>query len=246
MFASEPLHLTLEARKQLSPRSLELTYRCEEPVRYIPGQFFSLTFPWQGETHSRSYSIVNLDEDIASNHQLSFVITLVEEGRASGYFASAELGSEITATGPFGNLILPKLPPQRLILIATGAGVAPYRSMIAQLTAFLRQGVDLSLYFGAASRDEFLYGEEFLALAETYENFSVNACYSQSLPDNQENHELEGRVTAQFECLKTHPDNDLIYVCGNPDMIDDAVEFFSNQGFSARNLKREKYLFSKL
>jgi ferredoxin-NADP reductase len=44
--------------------------------------------------------------------------------------------------------------------------------------------------------------------------------------------------------LKPDPKKDIVYLCGNPDMIDTAVERLKAIGFDNTNLRREKYVSS--
>jgi NAD(P)H-flavin reductase len=39
-----------------------------------------------------------------------------------------------------------------------------------------------------------------------------------------------------------NPATDLVYLCGNPKMIDDNFELLKNLGFSVQQIVREKYL----
>ena len=45
--------------------------------------------------------------------------------------------------------------------------------------------------------------------------------------------------------LKPVPGEDIIYLCGNPQMVDDCVALLTEQGFGPREIKREKYTFSR-
>ena len=56
--------------------------------------------------------------------------------------------------------------------------------------------------------------------------------------------EYAGRVQAQFAALNLNPEKDIVYLCGNPGMIDDCVALLRDMGFSSRQIKREKYVYS--
>lgn len=247
MLIGNRLQLQLKEKRYISPRSLELTYSSMEPLRYIPGQFFSLNFTTEKGEFTRSYSIANCDFDIQTNRSLTFVITLVEHGKASDYFKNAMIGSEISASGPFGNLILPRQDPQRYILIATGAGITPYRSMLNELKKrlALNEQLEIKLIHGVRDPDELLYRDEFCALQAEQPNFDYTACYSRA-SDGLKAFERAGYVTSEFERLKPVEGEDMVYLCGHPLMIDQSVDYFEALNFSVANLKREKYLFSTI
>ncbi|WP_415894682.1 FAD-binding oxidoreductase [Neptuniibacter sp. PT34_22] len=248
MLSNNRVELTLIEKRYLSSRSIELTYQGENPIRFIPGQFFSIEFTYQGGAKARSYSVANADQPSADNRVLTFVITLVPDGAASEYFRAAELGSTVGINGPFGNLILPKTSPKRLVFIATGAGVTPFRSMLAELRSRISDDPELEVVViqGVRNRDELLYADEFLELTQLTDNAKFLACYSREDADSLSSNELSGYVSDVYEDLNANPDKDMVYLCGHPDMIDQAVSYFDQQGFKPANLKREKYQFSLL
>jgi len=57
--------------------------------------------------------------------------------------------------------------------------------------------------------------------------------------------ESRGYVQTHFGELTLDPAKDVIYLCGNPDMIDQAMEYLRALNFPSRNLRREKYLPSR-
>ncbi|WP_415887868.1 FAD-binding oxidoreductase [Neptuniibacter sp. QD37_6] len=248
MLSNNRVELILVEKRYLTPRSIELTYKGEDPIRYIPGQFFSIEFTYQGQTKARSYSVANGDCPTADNQLLTFVITLVPDGAASEYFKADEIGSKVAVNGPFGNLILPKASPKRFIFIATGAGVTPFRSMLPELRKRIAEHPELEVIFiqGVRNREELLYADEFLEFTRLTTNAKFLACYSREENIDLSVNEQIGYVSNCYADLDANPENDVVYLCGHPDMIDQAVKHFDQQGFKPDNLKREKYQFSLL
>ena len=238
----------LKERRQLSPSTIELTYmrEDEEVIAYLPGQFFSLDFRYQDEEKSRSYSAAGRVDDLKNNREFSFAITAVPNGAASHYFFTANPGDQAKMSGPFGALVLPHTDPARYLLIGTGTGVAPYRAMLPELEKRMQANPELKvvLVMGVRSPQELFYDAEFSALAESIPGFDFQICYSREISDTPQAHENYGRVQMLFEKLKPNPEQDMVYLCGNPDMVDESVTWFSNKEFSAKNIKREKYKFS--
>lgn len=246
--ASPRYQIVLKEKRQLSPSTMELTYLREDKgaIAYLPGQFFSIDFLHQGEEKSRSYSAAGRIDDLRSNKEFCFAITAVPEGAASHYFFNTKPGDHAKMSGPFGALILPRTDPLRYLLIGTGTGVAPYRAMLPELERRMQVNPELKvvLVMGVRSPQDLIYGTEFEAMAQCYPGFSFHACYSRQMPDSPQAHEHFGRVKLLFEQLKPDPVQDMVYLCGNPDMVDESVVWFSEKGFSVKNLKSEKYKFS--
>jgi ferredoxin-NADP reductase len=105
-------------------------------INFTPGQFVSLAFPYQDNTYRRSYSIATLTQEPQTNQQLEIVIAQVPGGKATRYFfEQAAIGDQLEVFGPYGVLVLPKADwPKRVVLMATGTGVAPYRTMMTLLS----------------------------------------------------------------------------------------------------------------
>lgn len=240
--------VVLKERRVLAPNTLELTYVREDeaPIAYVPGQFFSIDFRHQGEEKSRSYSAVGRVADLKENREFCFAITAVPDGAASTYFFNAEPGDRAKMSGPFGALVLPRVNPVRYLLVGTGTGVAPYRAMLPELEQRMQGDPQLrvELVMGVRRPGELIYGEEFQAMAECYPGFRFHACYSREMPQTPADHERSGRVQVMYETLKPDPQKDMVYLCGNPEMVDESAEWFMARDFSAKNLKRERYKFS--
>ncbi|MFN7096231.1 MAG: ferredoxin--NADP reductase, partial [Gammaproteobacteria bacterium] len=55
-------------------------------------------------------------------------------------------------------------------------------------------------------------------------------------------YECKGYVQTAFDELRPNPTSDVVYLCGNPNMIDDSYELLKELGFSAQQVRREKYV----
>src|ERR1700690_1513344 len=128
-------------------RHLELEVTSSPRFGFVPGQWLSIkaTTP-EGEEITRAYSIASPP----INGHVALCLNRVQDGFMSNHLCTLAEGSEITFQGPFGDFILH--PPMRAtIFIATGTGIAPFRSMLHWLLADPQQhqGRELWLLFGA-------------------------------------------------------------------------------------------------
>ena len=55
-------------------------------------------------------------------------------------------------------------------------------------------------------------------------------------------HEYKGYVQHAFPDLTLNPQEDIVYLCGNPSMIDDAFTYLKDTGFTMQQVIREKYI----
>jgi NAD(P)H-flavin reductase len=100
------------------------------------------------------------------------------------------------------------------------------------------------LILGVRFANELLFKEEFLNFAKKYPRFKFYACYSQDKKIQLEDFEHLGRVQDIFKNLNLNLTQDIVYLCGNPNMIDDTFALLTNLGFDRKSIRREKYLFS--
>jgi len=177
------------------------------------------------------------------------------DGIASEEIFHMKIGDKVSVSGPAGRLILleESLHPKRYVLVATGTGVTPYRSMLNQIDTITKtHDIKFLLLFGVRTPQECLYYDEFLNIKRNNKNFDFHVFYSRELPVNtdptltyENTHIHHGYVQTGFEKIKLDPNTDMIYLCGNPNMIDDAYPMLLTKGFTARNVRREKYISSK-
>lgn len=214
------------------------------PFNFIAGQFINLHFEFAGEQLQRSYSISSIPKN---NKQIDVALSYVKNGRASQFFFELPPGQVLEASGPVGRLILNDTTPKRYLFIGTGTGVAPYRAMLSELTSRLQQHptLNICLLFGTRTREELLYHHDFLKFAQQHSRFNYYACLSREAEINTNNNEFIGRVTHCLEQLNINHKQDIIYLCGNPAMIDDAFIYCKTQGFDSTNVRREKYIMAK-
>lgn len=232
--------LVVERSEMITPSVLELAFRRagDEALSYVAGQFLNIHFEADGKATHRSYSIASAPRDGGT---LDIAIAPVEGGRATKLLFGLEPGDPVQASGPFGRFVLRDDPPCRYVLVGTGTGITPYRAMLPGLADRLSNGdYSVELLMGVQYRKDKLYHADFAEFDAQHENFNYRACLSRE--DDCEAGEVHGYVQHQFGELNLDPQTDVIYLCGNPDMIDNAVDILKEKGFELKQLRREKYL----
>jgi len=244
--AREQFPITLRHSYDISPQVRHLVFdRADaQPFDFIPGQFINVHFAdQQGDMVQRSYSVATIHD---TKHALEIAIARVEGGKATHCLFHLKEGEQIHASGPFGRLILKDEAIKRYILVATGTGVAPYRSMINQFNARLQQAPALNILvvLGVRQKVDGLYVDDFLKLMQEQPRFQFHICYSQENNTELGDHEHVGRVTHFMQQLGVHKGEDIVYLCGHPDMIDELFAHLKTQNFDNTDVRREKYVFS--
>lgn len=143
-------------------------------------------------------------------------------GKASSYIFNLKPGDKVTVSGPYGEFFI-KPTKREKIYIGGGAGMAPMRSHLFHLFHTEKTNCKVSFWYGARSKREMFYDEDFKDIKEKFPNFSYNVALSSALPeDNWEG--MTGFIHQALydNYLKDHPEPEECeyYLCGPPMMID--------------------------
>ena len=220
-----------------------------QPLDFIPGQFIQVHFRYaDGTPAKRSYSLATIhDHAVGPGEAVEIAVSYVPGGAATALFEGLPDGGHVEASGPFGRFcLMPGDRNARYLLIATGTGVTPYRSMLPQLQSLMAErGVEVVLLQGARTPAELLYGDEFRAFADAHPEFRYVPCLSRELPPDPHPDVRHGYVQQHLGAFAPDAAHDIAYLCGNPDMVDACFEALKGFGLPVPQIRREKYVSSK-
>jgi ferredoxin-NADP reductase len=149
-------------------RSLFLSLTSGKHLRFVPGQFISITIPLGDETRSRPYSIASDPED---RGPFEICFNRVEGGRGVAWLFERRVGDTIDFSGPFGTFTLDRAPTVEAGFIAEGTAIAPICPMLKRALASSPTS-KIHLIYAAPDREHILYAAELEDLARTARNFS--------------------------------------------------------------------------
>ncbi|MFA5792379.1 MAG: FAD-dependent oxidoreductase [Candidatus Gracilibacteria bacterium] len=197
------------------------------------GQFITVSVPGDGVPIARSYSIAS------SPHETDFFslcVKVVPNGKGSNYLTSLEPGEQVKFEGPFGTFIIDSNNSKKdLVFVATGVGIAPFMSMILDLS---QRGDErkISLYFGVRHSEDLFYKDILEKLAQ--ENSNLKLFISLSQPEANWSG-LKGRVTEHFDDLDMA--NSDFYICGNGDAVKNIYTLLKQKGAVRECLHVEQF-----
>ena len=204
---------------------------------FVPGQWLSLKHTKSdGEEITRAYSIASPPDE---NNRFALCLNRVQDGFMSNFLCDMKEGDEISVQGPFGDFIL--RPPMRdTIFIATGTGIAPFRSMLHWLVADPSRHEDRQLWllFGSRTEQDIYYHQEFLRLAEAHENFHYLPTLSRGVGDWQG---LRGYVQQHVPGIVAGRTDMHAYICGLDKMIRANRDLLKSLGWDRKSIRYEKY-----
>lgn len=190
------------------------------------------------EPVNRAYSLANppSEKDI-----LKFTIRIatpppgaadIPPGVGSSYIFNLKAGAPVVLSGPYGEFFV-KETEKEMCFVGGGAGMAPLRSQILHQLLALQTKRKMTFWYGARSKQEMFYADEFKGLAEKFENFSYHVALSEPQPEDK----WEGMTGFIHQCLydnylKDHEDPNEIeyYLCGPPPMLKAVKDTLFNLG----------------
>lgn len=222
----------IEAR-EIAPHTRHFEFDSPEwKAAFVPGQFVSVTARIGEDDITRAYSIVSPPD----GNRFALCANLVQDGFLSPFLFALQPGDEIDFKGPYGAFIL-RRPVSDSIFVATGTGIAPFRSMLlSQLGAHTDR--KLTLVFGVRHEYGLLYNDELRALAREHANFRYLPTLTRP-PDHWTG--LTGRVQQPtLEALGERRDMD-VYICGLREMVDEMRGKLKEIGVDRKRIIYEKY-----
>jgi len=234
---------TYKARLASSVRLSELTKHLEFELHgmkrfgFVPGQWLSLKqFRPDGEEITRAYSIASPPMD---DNRFALCLNRVQDGFMSNFLCDMKEGDEISCQGPFGDFIL-RPPLHDTVFVATGTGVAPFRSMLHWLLTdqSRHQDKQLWLLFGNRYEQDIYYHNEWQRLAVERPNFHYLPTLSRGGTDWQG---LRGYVQEHLPRIVQGRTDMHAYICGLDKMVKANRELLKSLGWDRKSIRYEKY-----
>lgn len=193
------------------------TERPEVPI--LAGQCFNVGI--LGESINREYSMYS----DANGGYLDFLIKVVEDGSLTPQLQKIKVGDLVEIDGPYGQFYLhnPLDKSKKYTFLATGTGIAPFHSFISTYPS-----LNYRLIHGVRYPNEQYDFKD-------YSDEQYIPCISKNIGGSK-----SMRLT---DFLKENPvgADEIVYLCGNRNMIVDAFEILRDQGVPGDNLFTEVF-----
>jgi Na+-transporting NADH:ubiquinone oxidoreductase subunit F len=162
----------------------------------------------------------------------------VPPGAMSSYIFSLRPGDKTTISGPFGEFFA-RETDNEMVFIGGGAGMAPMRSHIFDQLERLKSERKMSFWYGARSKREMFYVDDFDGLAAAHDNFQWHVALSDPLPeDNWTGYTGFIHNVLYEHYLREHPapEDCEYYMCGPPMMNAAVIDMLENLGVERENI----------
>jgi CDP-4-dehydro-6-deoxyglucose reductase len=219
---------------ELAPEVRHFVFEADgvQQLEFVPGQFVSLSAEIGGRTITRAYSMASAP---GAGNRFELCLNRVPEGLFSSALFQMKPGDAVDMKTPLGMFVL-RQPPRDSLFIATGTGIAPFRSI---LQAHLHHSSPaLTLLFGVRYESHLMYRTEFEDMARRFPHFRFWPALSRPEPEWSGR---AGHVQNHLEqALAGRRDID-VYLCGLKAMVDDVRRILKGWGFDRKQIFYEKY-----
>lgn len=167
----------------------------------------------------------------------------VQPGLCSSYVYSMKPGDKVNISGPYGEFFINETE-REMCYIGGGAGMAPMRSHIFHLFHTLETKRKVSFWYGARSKREMFYIEDYDDIQSRFDNFTWHTALSNALPeDNWDGYTGFIHQVVYDEYLSKHEDPTEIeyYLCGPPMMIDAVIAMLDSIGVEPEMIRYDKF-----
>jgi ferredoxin-NADP reductase len=232
--AFETYELTLAESTDLAPREKNLLFKLPagKTLHFKAGQFAQLFIPNGDKVKRTAYSIASSPQ---RTDGFELCVTHVDGGVSSTYLHNMKVGDKIQGMAPLGTFVL-KDESRDFVFVSTGSGIAPFRSMIGDLSA---RGVpkNMTLLYGHRYEPDLLYRTEWESLQKANPRFK----YYPTLSRDTAWTGAKGYVQTHIENAVPDPKSANYYICGLNNMITAVNEKLLSLGVPPAQIHFERY-----
>ena len=235
MMTPRLLHAKLEDKLVHNPKHTQFMFELIQPhqLEFMAGQYVSIKINDRGER--RSYSICSSPN---IKHGFELLVDLEPQGQGSQYLQSLQFGDQIDFLAPLGQFIIASDNQETvMMMVASGSGIAPFRSMIQDLLQEKRDTRTIILHWGMRFANQLFWLDELEDLMDNFPNFTFHPVISQPSPEWTLS---RGRVTDVLKMIDL-PVQTGYYLCGSQPMIIDCQEILKARGVAQDLIHYEKF-----
>ena len=224
----------LEDKIVHTEKYIQYKFELDQPhtMPFTAGQYVSIKVSDRGER--RSYSICSSP---SVDHGFELLVDIAPQGVGSRYLESLKFGDTISFLGPVGVFTIPEENTESAYyFVATGSGVAPFKSMIEGLLE-KQEKRPLILYWGLRYEQDLFWEKDFQELQRTNPNFDFKIILSKpsdAWPLSR------GHVTDLLIGLEKIPGAGY-YLCGNAKMVDEVTEHLQQSSVAPTQVHHEMF-----
>ena len=243
---AEKYNATLVKREDDTDTLGRFWVRTDGPMPdFEPGQYMTIGVYADDKLYQRPYSVASAPS-ATGEEGFEFYVRMVPILRFTTLLWRLPVGHEMRMIGPKGRFMLEPDDDRAHLFISTGTGIAPFIAMTQQLIHDQKPRRTIMLH-GCSYQDELGY-RGWLEDLERGGSYPMTYVPTISRPQDERNQGWTGytgraeavvRDVCQNEGLK--PDDTVVYLCGNPEMIINAESELLGLDYPEFHVKKELY-----
>lgn len=233
--------LVLLGTEEIGRTIWEYRFKPLVPLHFLPGQYVELTAPLQKPDalgNRRTFTIASSPTE----DDIRFGVKHAEHGSAfKNYLKDLPVNSRITANNLAGDFLLPFDEKTKLVYIAGGIGITPFRSHLKYLIDN-RQSRNITLFYAVSDPKQIVYKD----ILEQAKEYGLKVVYVLTPAPGQETpkswkHEV-GFITP--EMIRKHVldfDKRVYYISGPNAMVISNKALLRSMGIPRSNIKTDYF-----
>lgn len=236
----QKLLLQLKEKVQVSADILDFIFTPHKKISFIPGQYMEWTLPQKKSDSRGNRRYFTIASSPTENH-IRLGAKFYEPG--SSYkkeLAKLDEKTPIVAAQLAGDFTLPKDRQQKLVFLAGGIGITPFRSMMKYMVDMFDKR-DVIMLYANKKADEIAYKDVF---DEAQQKLGIKTIYTltdkDAVPSNWKGR--VGRITPQM-IQEEVPDyiERVFYLSGPQAMVQGFEDALSSMGVKKKNIKKDYF-----
>lgn len=230
--------LKLTKKLKLAPETLEFVFKPSQPLAFKPGQYMEFTLEHQRPDSRGNRRYFTLASSPTENTLRLGVRFYKKSSSFKHSLYRLDGRTRLIAGQIAGDFTLPADDREKLVFIAGGIGITPFRSMLKYLLD-TQQRRDIVLIYANKTPEEIVYRD---ILEAAYTRLGVKIFYTltdlTTIPRNWPG--FKGRINEQM-ILRTIPDYDerTFYLSGPPEMVRASEQALKNMGVRGGQIKKD-------
>ncbi len=229
---------TLFRKYKLADSIAEFSFIPDLPLDYKPGQYMEFTLPHDNPDARGVRRYLTLSSSPTEEH-IKIGVKFYDEGSTfKAALLDIDQNTPIVASELSGDFVMPDDPNQKLLFIAGGIGITPFRSMIKYLID-TNQPRDVVMLYSVKNEDEIAYRKDF---DEAGKKIGSRIFYMLSGRNAKPTHPntFKGKVSpAVIEELVPDFEQRVIYISGTHHMVEELQHELHQMGVVHANIKTD-------
>lgn len=225
----EKLILKLKEKIQLTPDIYNYVFSLDHKLSFLPGQYMEWTLEHKNSDSRGSRRYFTLASSPTEENLIIGVKFYPNGSSWKRSFSTMQAGDEIVASQLAGEFILPNNPNKKLVFIAGGIGVTPFRAIVKYLMD-KKERRDITLIYSVKTKTEAVYMDLFDQAVETIGlNVIVNVSDVEPVTGEMIKNQIadyKGRI---------------FYISGPHGMVNGFKKILSDIGLSSNQIKTDYF-----